>query len=296
MELHQLAYAVAITDDGSFTKAAKRLHVAQPSLSRAVRLLEHELGVVLFHRASGQPLVELTPEGAALLPFLHRVLADVEDTTAEARALTGLATGRLVIGATPSLTTRLLPAILAGYRDDFPDVDLALVEAGSRDLTSHITDGGVDLALVVLPIDNPRVTTEPLFDDPLVLAVGHDHILAKRKRVQLRALDGLPLVAFPAGYDLRSATDDACRQAGVHPRITVEGGEMDGVLALVAAGLGAAVVPAIALPVDGGLLAIAITHPKLHRTIALARRGDRPPVHAAREFERRILAAYRSAA
>jgi DNA-binding transcriptional LysR family regulator len=291
VELHQLAYAAVIAEERSFTRAATRLHVAQPSLSRAIKLLERELGIVLFHRARGQATVEVTREGAALLPFVRRVLADVEDTTGEARALKGLAAGRLVVGATPSLATRLLPAALADYHGAFPDVELALVEAGSRTLTAYITDGRVDVGVVVLPIDDPRVATAPLLDDPLVLAVDSTHPLAHRAGVRLRELDRLPMVAFPDGYDLRAVTDEALRRIGIQPRTIVEGGEMDSVLALVAAGVGVAVLPAIAVPADGPIRGVPLTHPRLSRTIALARRADRPAAHAAREFERRLIAA-----
>ena len=105
VQLHQLAYALAVAEEKSFTQAAARLHLAQPSLSRQVRLLEDELGVLLFNRGPGQGPVTLTPDGAALVPFMQRVLADVAATGAEARALSGMARGRLAVGATPSLIT-----------------------------------------------------------------------------------------------------------------------------------------------------------------------------------------------
>src|ERR1700728_1299686 len=106
MQLHQLAYALAVAEEKSFTRAAARLHLAQPSLSRQVRLLEHELGVLLFTRGPGQGPVTLTPDGGALLPFMQRVLADVEATGNEARALSGMARGRLARGATSGLIHR----------------------------------------------------------------------------------------------------------------------------------------------------------------------------------------------
>src|ERR1700728_757329 len=118
MQLHQLAYAVAVAEDQSFTRAAARLHLAQPSLSRQVRLLEHELGVLLFNRGPGQGPVTLTPDGGALLPFMQRVLADVEATGNEARAprrpghpppsspARGLPSSPLSTPATPASTWR----------------------------------------------------------------------------------------------------------------------------------------------------------------------------------------------
>jgi DNA-binding transcriptional LysR family regulator len=289
MQLHQLTYALAVADEESFTRAADRLHLAQPSLSRQVRLLEQELGVALFNRGPGQGRVTPTAEGSALLPFMSRVLADVEATRAEARALTGMARGRLAVGATPSLTTSVLAPALVRFHASHPGIELAVVEAGSHQLVPQVASGEVDLALVVMPVTAPLVVTTPLFDDPLVLTTAPGHPLAGRRRVSVRDLDRLDLVMFREGYDLREVTLTACAAAGVAPHLVSEGGEMAGVLAFVSAGLGAAVVPEIALPRDGSLAAIPFTAPGLSRTVALAQRGDRALARPARALAEQLL-------
>ena len=132
----------------------------------------------------------------------------------------------------------------------------------------------------MLPAIDPLVTTTPLFDDPLVLATAPDHPLARRRGVRVHELDGLDLVMFREGYDLRDVTLSACTEAGVEPRLVSEGGEMAGVLSFVAAGLGAAVVPAIAVPTDGTLVAVPFTAPDAqphHRPGAARRPRARPP-------------------
>lgn len=290
MQLHQLAYTLAVAEEQSFTRAAGRLRLAQPSLSRQVRLLEQELGVLLFHRGPGQGPVTLTPDGAALLPFMQRVLADVEATGAEARALSGMARGRLAVGATPSLVTSALAPALVAFHASHPGIDLAVVEAGSHQLVPQVAAGEVDFALVVLPVTDPLVVTTPLFDDPLVLVTAPDHPFAARRRVRVQDLDGLDLVMFREGYDLRVTTLDACAAEGVEPHLVSEGGEMAGVLSFVAAGLGAAVVPAIALPADGSLVGIPFVGAGLSRTVALAQRGDRALARPARALADQLLA------
>jgi DNA-binding transcriptional LysR family regulator len=292
VQLPQLSYVVAVAEERHFTRAASRLHLAQPSLSRQVRLLERELGVVLFNRGPGQGGVTLTAEGEALLPFIRRVLADAEAVAAEARALGGLARGRLSIGATPSLITRVLAPALVEFHTSHPGIELQVVEAGSPQLVLQLASGEVDLALVVLPIADPLVATVPLFEDPLVLAVAPDHPLAGRDHVGVADLDGLPLVMFRDGYDLRAVTLAACREAGVVPRLVSQGGEMDGVLAFVAAGLGAAVVPAIAMPAGHALSAIPFSRPGLSRTVALAHRADRPVPRTARALADQLSEQY----
>jgi DNA-binding transcriptional LysR family regulator len=290
VQLHQLTYALAVAEEQSFTRAADRLHLAQPSLSRQVRLLEQELDVMLFNRGPGQGPVTLTPDGAALLPFMQRIVADVEATGAEARALSGMARGRVAVGATPSLITSALAPALVRFHASHPGIDLAVVEAGSHQLVPRVAAGEVDLALVVLPVTDPLVVTTALFDDPLVLATAPDHPFAARRRVRVRDLDGLDLVMFRDGYDLRVVTLDACAAAGVEPHLVSEGGEMAGVLSFVAAGLGAAVVPAIALPADGSLVGIPFAGPTLSRTVALAQRGDRALARPARALADQLLA------
>ena len=290
MQLSQLEYVLAVADEQSFTRAAARLHLAQPSLSRQVRLIERELGVLLFDRGPGQAVVSLTSDGEALLPFFRRVMADVEAAGAEARALSGMERGRLSVGATPSLITRVLAPALVEFHASHPGIELSVVEAGSRQLVPQLATGEVDLALVVLPVNDQLVATTRLFDDPLVLAVAPGHPLAGAPTVDVGDLDGLSLVMFREGYDLRSVTLAACRAAGAEPHLVSQGGEMDGVLAFVAAGLGAAVVPAIALPSDDRVSAVPFEDPGIHRTVALAQRNDRALARPARALAAQLTA------
>jgi DNA-binding transcriptional LysR family regulator len=223
---------------------------------------------------------------------MQRVLADVEATGAEARALSGMARGRLAVGATPSLITSVLAPSLVEFHASHPGIDLSVVEGGSHQLVPQVAAGEVDLALVVLPVADPLVVTTPLFDDPLVLVTAPDHPFANRAKVQVRDLDGLDLVMFREGYDLRVVTLDACAEAGVEPHLVSEGGEMAGVLSFVAAGLGAAVVPAIALPADTSLVGIPFVRPTLSRTVALAQRGDRTLARPARALAEQLERRY----
>ena len=111
--------------------------------------------MLLFNRGPGQGPVTLTPDGAALLPFMQRVLADVEATGAEARALSGMARGRLAVGATPSLITSALAPALVAFHASHPGIDLSVVEAGSHQLVPQVAAGEVDLALVGAPGHRP---------------------------------------------------------------------------------------------------------------------------------------------
>jgi DNA-binding transcriptional LysR family regulator len=287
MELQQLRYFVAVADSGRFTAAARDLHVAQPSISKQVRKLEAELGAVLLERRKAG--IALTDAGATLLPWAKRVLADVDGARSEVAGLATLERGRLSVGATPSVSTVLLPRVLASFHGAHPGVRLTVVEAGSRDLVDRLASGDLDLALVILPVPREELfETTPLLREELVLAVSRKHPLAKRKTVRVSELRGVPLVMFRDGYDLRSATIAACEQAGFHPTFAIEGAEMDGVLRMAAAGVGVAVVPRMVVEPGGPLVAVRIAQPTLTRSVGVAFRRDRHRSRAADAFVARL--------
>lgn len=273
---------VCVAEEKRFTRAAARLHVAQPSVSSAIAALEQELGATLFHRDRSE--VILTGAGEVFLPWARQVLADCESGTAAVRDLLGLRRGRLELGSTPSLTTNLLPPVLAAFHATHPGLDLTLHEAGSQDLVDRLEQGEMDLAVVILPVDRPWVETTELKQEELVLAVNPGHPYAQRRTVSVADLEHIPLVMFKDGYDLRQATLDACRQEGFSPGLVMQGLEMDGALALAAAGVGAAVVPESVIDPGGPLVAIRFRDSVLRRTIGLASRRDRPFSPAAQAF------------
>ncbi len=221
---------------------------------------------------------------------MQRVLADVEATGAEARALSGMARGRLSVGATPSLITSALAPALVAFHASHPGIDLSVVEAGSHQLVPQVAAGEVDLALVVLPVTDPLVVTTPLFDDPLVLATAPDHPFARRRRVRVRDLDGLDLVMFREGYDLRAVTLSACAGGRGRAASRQRGGR-DGRRPLLRGGRARCRGGArpSRLPGDGSLVGIPFAAPTLSRTVALAQRGDRALARPARALAEQLL-------
>jgi DNA-binding transcriptional LysR family regulator len=295
VQLQQLAYFVAVADERHFTRAAHAMHVAQPSLSKQVGALEVELGGPLFNRARGN--ITLTAAGEVLLPLARRILADVESAHTAVRQLVGLQTGRVRLGATPSLSTVLVPEALRRFHDRYPGIRLVLAEGGSRDLVSKLAQGALDVALIILPLhsDDPALQTFPILREPLVAAVPPGHELAGRADLRIADLQEVPLVMFRDGYDLRDITVAACRRAGFAPQFAVEGGEMDAVLRMVAAGLGVAVVPGMVVRQVPGVHVVPFRSPRITRTVALAHRRDVELAAAAREFARSVREMVRDA-
>lgn len=290
MQIQQLRYFLAVAEVSHFTRAASRLRVAQPSLSKAVAALENDLGTPLFNRARGN--VALTPAGEALLPLARRILADVDTARREVQDLTGLRRGRIRIGATPSLLGSLLPDALARFHAGFGGIEMHVTQGGSRDLVADLAAGQLDLAVIVLPLQtgDPSLETLPVLREELMIAAPTGTPPPRRGRfVHIPDLAGHRLVMFRQGYDLRESTITAWRGVGLEPRFAIEGGEMDAVLRFVAAGLGLAVVPSIVLPALPGVAGYPIAPPGLHRTVALAHRRDVQPSRAAGMFRDTLL-------
>ncbi|MFJ9241961.1 MULTISPECIES: LysR family transcriptional regulator [unclassified Streptomyces] len=291
MQFQQLQYFVAVAETRHFTRAADLVHVAQPSLSQQIKALERELGADLFLRARGN--ITLTDAGEALLPLARRILADADTARHEVLELVQLRSGRIRLGATPSLCTGLLPDVLRAFHDRYPGIRLLIEEGGSHDLVRELARGALDLALVVLPLPTPSpalTTVELLREDLVVVSSPEAPVPGRGRTVRIADLEGERLVMFRHGYDLRELTVAACRAEGFEPDFAVEGGEMDAVLGFVRAGLGVAVVPRMVATKSGrGLRVTPLARPGLHRTIALAHRSDVAPPRAARELQRMLL-------
>jgi DNA-binding transcriptional LysR family regulator len=288
--LQQLAYFVAVADVRSFTRAAESLGVAQPTLSRQLRALEDELGAPLVDRG-GRDGPVLTPAGEAVLPLARRMLADSESARTAVAEIVGLRSGRVRVGATPSLCIGVLADVLRVFHDKYPDIRLELVEGGSQPLVRSLVRGELDVALVIVPpagID-PALHTTPVLRERLsVASPTSDRSPSSRGSMTVRELARRPLVVPRQGYDVREATLQAYADAGETPRFAVEGGEMDAVLRLVEAGTGVAVVPDLVFAGRPRLRRTMLT-PPLYRTVALARRADLTPTHAVRAFRDTLL-------
>ncbi|WP_405014777.1 LysR family transcriptional regulator [Kitasatospora sp. NBC_01539] len=286
MQLQQLRYFAAVADLRNFTRAAERLHVAQPSLSQQIRSLERELGGELFHRTRGN--IALTDAGEALLPLARRILADTDSARLAVQETVQLRRGRVRLGAPPSLCTSLVPDVLGAFRSRHPAVDLLVREGGSGDLTAALTAGELDLALLIDPASGEApagLTVTPLLHEDLVLVSAAP---LPEGRMPVAALRDRPLVMFREGYALRDSTLAACRAEGFEPRFAVEGGEMDAVLGFVRAGLGAAVVPAM-VAARSGLAAVRFGGAGLGRTVSLAHGRDIPLGRAADRMRATVL-------
>ncbi|MES9536583.1 LysR substrate-binding domain-containing protein [Actinomadura sp. NPDC000600] len=243
MDLRLLGYVVAIAEEGSISGAARRLRLTQPNLSRQLRELERRLGAELFVRA-GRGLVP-TAAGDALLRRAVRMLADAEAALHDVRLAAEGKTGRLTVGFAGSGINGALGDALGRLRAELPDVDLSLVELfDDTEMSAGILDGSLDVAVQRLPVHDARLATRVWAREPLTLFLPSGHPLARTgEPVPVSVLGEIPLVLWPRESAPRAHDEitAVCHRAGVVPRVGARGRTVQTILALVAAGFGAAV-------------------------------------------------------
>ncbi|MEU5692077.1 LysR family transcriptional regulator [Actinosynnema sp. NPDC020468] len=294
MELRQLRYFVTVVEEANFTRAAERLHVAQPGVSAQVRQLERELGQPLLDR-TGRTVVP-TEVGRAVLPYARAALAAVEGAREVVDEHTGLLRGRVVIGLVSGAATDEFDAasVLADFHDDHPGVDIALTEDTSDRMLAAVQRGELDLAMVGFGPQDPPPGVEfaVVLDEVLVAAVAVDDPLGDTARwVDLR---DRPLICLSEGTGLRAVLTATCARAGVTPRVAFEGAAPGLLIRLAARGLGVAVVPGLAADQAqaAGLRVVPITEPTAHARMALTWREHGPTSPAARVLLDRLRAAF----
>ena len=268
MELHQLEYFVAVAEEASFTRAAGRVHVAQPGVSAQVRRLESELGQQLLDR-SGRS-VRLTEVGSAVLPFARAALDAVASARLAVDELAGLVRGQVTVGMVSGCALPILAELLAGFHHRYPGVAISLVEDNSDRLAERLRDGQLDLALIGWAGETPEwLDTIVVVDEELVAAVHPAHPLADAATtaIPVGKLRDLPLVSLPRGTGVRAALDAACAEAGFAPRIVFEASALPMVVELATRGLGLAVVPA---SIPNGPRILRITDPPIRSRLELA--------------------------
>ncbi|MDV9193486.1 LysR family transcriptional regulator [Streptomyces sp. SR27] len=302
MELRQLRYFVAVVEEGGFTRAAARLHLAQPGVSAQIRQLERELGQRLLDRSGGT--VTPTEVGEALLPYARAALAAVEGVRQVADEFGGLLRGRVTIGVAAGVAVSAVPAhpfdlaaVLADFHRRHPRIEVTLTEAASERMLSALQSGELDIALVGLAEDEPPagVSLHVLIDEPLVAAVAADDPLAEASGpvIGVEALNGLPLICLPRGTGTRGVLEQACARAGFRPRVVFEAADPRLLAQLAARGLGVAAVPRLAEGVAEGL-GLRVLHfedPQPRARIALAWRTNGPTAPAAGALLNRLRTA-----
>jgi DNA-binding transcriptional LysR family regulator len=293
MELRHLRYFITVAEEGHITRAAERLGMQQPPLSRQIKEIERQVDVQLFVRKARG--VELTDAGRAFLDEARAILAKIEQAVETTRRTARGEQGRICVGVTPTgAFLPFVPRVIRAFREAFPRVSVTLEESLSPELIEHLRNEQIDVAFLRTPIaDAEALLVMPLLEEPLVVALPSAHALAQSNRgrdvaLSVKALAGETFIVYgrprkPGEHGLGQyeAMIAACHAAGFSPRIGQEAPRISSTLSLVAVGLGICLIPAslARMNMDG------VTYRRLKGTnqpkaiVHLAsRRGDRSAV------------------
>jgi len=243
MELRHLRYFIGVAEEENVSRAALKLHVSQPALSRQIRDLEEELGFQLLERSAKS--VRLTEAGRTFLVEARAVLQRAEDAVKAARAV-ATGGGELHVGYAPSLTARILPATLRAFQAELPGVRVKLHDLSTEEMLAGLREGKLQIAFVARPIASTLrgLRFEELLRDPVCVAVAPKHPLARQQTVTLAEIAGEPIIAFsrkdyPEAHELLAATFAPIK---TKLRIAEEHDGVSSLIAAVEAGSGVAVV------------------------------------------------------
>jgi LysR family transcriptional regulator, benzoate and cis,cis-muconate-responsive activator of ben and cat genes len=279
--LRELESFVAVAEELSFTRAAARLRLAQPPLSRHIRTLEDRLGLRLFDRTNRS--VALTAGGRAFYAEVQGPLLALQGAGAAAQRATAGETARLELGFVSALLGPELAEVLRRFRAAHPSVQLTLQDRTPADQLRAIAEGRLDGGFVGLAPEFPGrgLAFTPWRQETLVLFVPHAHPWARQRQVPLRSLTGEPMIAVAADAApaFASLVHALCRAAGFRPRIVQEGARAQAVVAMVAAGSGVAILPASVAGLTGGAVSVVRLGPRPPTAsfVFAHRSGPRPP-------------------
>jgi DNA-binding transcriptional LysR family regulator len=246
MELRHLRYFIAVAEELHFGRAAKRLNISQPPLSQQIMQLEKEIGVRLFNRTKRR--VEITPAGLVFLEEAHRIIVLSEDAVRRTIRADKGEIGQLAVGYIGSANYSLLPQVVREFRKRYQDVDLSLAELNTSNQIEALRDGRIHVGFLRPPqgIENEGLSIEPVFREPLMVAMPRNHHIKGKTPIHLRTLAKESFIMIPRhrGPGFFDYIIALCQKEGFSPQIVLEASQFHTIIGLVAAEIGIAIVPA----------------------------------------------------
>ncbi|MBP2003805.1 DNA-binding transcriptional LysR family regulator [Halobacillus andaensis] len=284
LDIRHLEYFSEVAKQLSFTKAASTLHVSQPSLSKAVKQLEDELGVPLFYRSKK---VELTDAGKAVLTNAINVLDAFHNLTSELSDIIELKKGEIKIGIPPITGAAFFSKLISYYRDQYPQVKILLSEVGSKMIKQGVEDGSLDIGLVCnVPVKKDNLEVLEVINDPLMLLVHQDNKLAQQVRVDLTDLDQESFILYRQDFSLHDRIIEECSTKGFYPNVVCHSSHRDFMIEMVEAKVGIALLPSeIATTIqDRAIKVIPLENSNLSLELGMVWKKNKYLPFAVREF------------
>ncbi|MEY2819623.1 MAG: LysR family transcriptional regulator [Chloroflexota bacterium] len=241
MEIHQLTYFVAVAETGSFSRAAERCNVAQPSLSQQIQKLEQELGEPLFDRLPRK--VVLTDAGRMLLPRAINILSDLHDIKHTLNQNIDSGHGLLSVGFIPTIAPFVLPRVIKRFSQEFPNARLSVQEDLTEAIVHGLLDGKLDVGITSMPIHHRLIRTQELLTEPLLVASSKDNDFISRASIHVKDLDKFPFIALSEMHCLGEQVQSFCHRQDLELKIVCDTSQLTTVKNCVEIGLGVSLVP-----------------------------------------------------
>lgn len=292
MEIHQLRYFVAVADEGSFSRAAAREHVAQPSLSQQIQKLEAEMDHRLFDRLPRS--VVMTEAGKCLLEYARRILVEIAEARRCLDDLKRDIAGRLTVGAIPTIAPYVLPELIGKFQSSYPKVDLEIFEDTTENLALRLEDGTLDLAIMSTCQQSPTLERHPLGKEALLLLLPNQHPLAKKKKIRWSDLKSQKFLLLHEVHCLSAQVCELLATNNLRPELALRGAQLATIAQMVATGMGVSLVPQMMIETElpKGCVALAFAPPAPVRELNLLRNPLRLETKAAAAFHRETAAAF----
>jgi len=241
MEIHQLRYFVAVAEEGSFSRAAAKVRVAQPSLSQQIRKLEGEVGQPLFDRLPRS--VVLTEAGRCWIDYARQILSSIDDARRCVGELKGEISGKLAVGAIPTIAPYVLPDLVGKFQKHYPEVTLEIMEDVTEGITRRVEAGELDVALASTCQSSPTLRRESVGNEPLLALVPERHPLAKKTLVELDDLKSQRFLLLHEMHCLSQQVHHLLEARHLRPEVALAGSQLGTIANMVAAGIGVSIVP-----------------------------------------------------
>lgn len=301
MDIKQMQYLIEVARLKSFTRAAEALYITQPTISKMVKGLEEELGVVLFDRIGKR--IELTDAGQLIVTKAQQIVAEYQNMAAELDDLRNMKRGHLRIGLPPMVGASFFPNVIGKFHERYPDITIQLFEDGAKKVEHDVVEGLLDAGVAVLPTLQEGLASFPFVEERLLLVLPLSHRLSQRDQVHLQELSEEDFVLFRQDFTLHDRIIATCTQLGFQPRIVYESSQWDLISEMVAVGLGITLLPeTICREIGDKRVRITPLTPVIPWKLGMIWRDDRYLSYATREwvhFAREMLIAsadYRSEA
>lgn len=241
MEIRDLKAFMSVVESGSYTKAAQKIFVSQPSLSKSIKKLEDALDVSLLDRSTRH--VVLTDAGKIVYDQGKKILYTMSETKLLLEDLQNVQTGHLKIGMPPLVGRMFFPTIARKFRTAYPAIELELVERGAKLVGTMVENSEVDVGFVVLPSDLSKFHVQPFIEDVFCLYIHENHPLAKQSALSLKQLEHESFILFTEEFSLHDLIIKTCKQAGFQPKVSFKSSQWDLMMELVASQLGVTLLP-----------------------------------------------------